>query len=196
MSARPTPVVQEDATRTVAAINGLLSALPFENDIAIPSDRERIWHARRTLSGIVTSLTSPFEGRLVKLDRRLAERNGWYQHLTEAVPYLENRLHKESANFYKAEALRQSLRFVRDGAEEHEEMFDGGPLAQFLQGRGVRPEPGARSFLSGRGGLLSTERDIAELKKERDEIIGQIEASLAYAKQFIGNMAAPTVEVA
>lgn len=192
MASRPTPAVQADAIRTAAAIKDLLSALPNESDIGAPNDRERIWHARNTLSGIVTSLTSPLEGRLVKLDRRLAERNDWHCHLADAVPYLESQLQKkEGSNFREAEELRQSLRFLRDGGNEHDVMFAGGPLAQFLRSRGVQPEPGARSFLAGRGGLLSTEREIAELNKERDEIIAQIESSLEYAKQFIGSMAAP-----
>lgn len=192
---RPTPVVQEDATRTAAAIEGLLAALPHENDIAIPSDRERIWHARRTLSGILTSLTSPFEGRLVKLDRRLAERQNWFQHLTACRIDLEKSLAQVgSSNFRLSEDLRESLRLIRDGSEgAHCEVF-ARSVVNWLAARGFRPDGGGGGFFAA-GGLLTTEKDIAELEQERDQIIGQIEASLAYAKQFIGNMAAPVGEV-
>lgn len=189
MASRPTLAVQKDATLMLIAIKGVLATMPNENDISAPNDRERIWHARRTLSGIITSLTSPFEGRLVKLDRRLAERMNWYQHLTACRLDLEKALAQvEGANFRMAEELRQSLRIIRNGAEGHEEVF-AGPVIRWLTARGIQPEPGARSFFAGRGGLLSTEREIAELDKERDEVIGAIEASLEYAKQFIGNMA-------
>lgn len=195
MSARPTPVVQEDAIRTVAAIKGLLSALPHENDIAIPSDRERIWHARRTLSGIVTSLTSPFEGRLVKLDHRLAERQNWHQHLTACRLDLEKALAQaDGVNFPLEEELRNSLRLLRNGGGDHDEYF-AGPIIRWLASKGFRPEAGHGGFFAGRGGLLNTEEDIAELEQERDAIIEQVESSLQYAKQFIGSMAAPVGEV-
>jgi hypothetical protein len=191
MASRPTPVVQEDCTRMVRALDAVLSTMPNENHISAPNDRERIWHARRTLSGTITSLKSPFEGRLVKLDSRLAGRTNWFQHLTACRMDLEKALAQaEGGNFRLAEELRQSLRIVRNGAESHDEVF-AGPVIRWLQARGIQPEPGARSFFAGRGGLLSTEREIAELEKERDAIIAQVEASLKYAEQFIGSMAAP-----
>jgi hypothetical protein len=197
MSSRPTPTVQADATVTVTAIKGLLSAMPNENDISAPNDRERIWHARRTLSGIVSSLTSPFEGRIVKLDRRLAERKPWYQALTACQRDLEKELAgAEGSNFRLAEELRQSLRLIRDGSESaHDEVF-AGPVVRWLAARGFRPDGGGGGFFAGRGGLVSAEQEIEELEKERDEIIGQLEASLEYAKQFIGGMATPVREAA
>lgn len=194
-TSRPTPVVQEEATRTVEAIKRLLSAMPKEEDIGIPSDRERIWHARRTLSGIVTELTSPFEGRLVKLDQRLAERRNWYFHLTACKLDLEKDLAKaERVNFREADELRNSLRLLTDGSDQENEFF-ATPVVRWLQARGFRPEPGAQSYFAGRGSLLEAEHDLAELAKERDAIIAKIETSLTYAKQFIGGMAAPVGQV-
>lgn len=191
MSARPTAEVRAEVTCTVNAINSLLAALPKEDDIGIPSDRERIWQARRTLGGIVTALTSPFEGRLTKLDRRLAERRDWSQHLTVCRVELEKELAQaDGANFRLEEELRQSLRLIRNGGGEQDE-FLAGPVVRWLHARGFRPEPGARSYFEGRGGLLSTEQEMAELEKERNGIIAQIECSLTYAKQFVGGMIEP-----
>ncbi len=196
-SYKTTAELQEQAVIMKAAINQLLSAMPKEGDISAPNDRERIWHARRTLSGIVMSLTSPFEGRLVKLDRRLAERKPWCQDLTTCQGDLEKDLAvAEVANFRLAEELRQSLRLIRDGAESaHDEVF-AGPVVRWLAARGYRPDGGGGGFFAGRGGLVSAEQEIAELEAERSEIVGQIEASLEYAKQFVGGMAATVDQAA
>lgn len=195
MSARPTAAVHEDVTRTIAAIKGLLAALPSEDDAPTPKERERLWHIRRTLNGTANTLISPFEGRLRKLDPRLAERQNWFQQLTACRLDLEKALAQvEGSNFRLEEELRQSLRIIRDGAEDHEEVF-AGPVIRWLVTRGIRPEPGARSFFAGRGGLLSTERDIAELEQERNDIVERLEASLKAAEQFIGGLAAPVATV-
>ena len=196
MSSKATAIVQADATVTVSAIKTLLSAMPNEGDISAPNDRERIWHARQTLMGVVMSLTSPFEGRLRKLDPRLAERKNWLQHLTACRIDLEKVLAQvESSDFRLAEELRQSLRLLRDGSEgSHDEVF-AGPALRWLAARGFRPEPDGGGFFA-RGGILSAEHDIAEIEKERDEIIANVEASLEFAKQFIGGMAAPVAQAA
>lgn len=189
MSARPTSEVQEEATNIASKLKAMLAATPHEDTVGIPSDRERIWQVRRTLTGIISELTQPFEGRLVKVERRLAERREWHQLLAACRAELEPELAKyDGVNFRMEEALRGSLLIIRDGAGAADEFF-ATPLLKWLSAHGVRPEPGAQSFFSGRGGLLSTETEIAELEKELGQIIAQVESSLTFAKQFIGTSA-------
>lgn len=197
MASRSTPEIQREIDVVLPLCKAVQLGLPNEGDIAAPNERERVWHQRRVLTSLITALTSPMEGRVTKLDGRLAERKHWHTMLTACRLDLEKSLaavEGSNTNFRLVDALRLSLRILRNGGEGDDEMF-ATPLLSWLHKNGVRPEPGSRSYMSGRGGLLSVERELAELEKERDEVIQRVEASLAEAKQLLASFAEPAATV-
>jgi len=192
---RSTQEVTQDVTVVATDLRTALAALPDERRLAVPAERDEVWDKRRLLQSVLTRITSPLEGRLVKLDRRRAEAKHWYSTLTAARIDLEKSLEQVEAagskDFRLDQALRVSLRMIQNG-DDSEEMF-ANPLMSWLHKNGIRPEPGARGYMTGRGGLVSVEANLAEIEKERDAIIRDIEATLVEAKTLLARITSATV---
>jgi len=190
---RATSEVKQEADLLRADCKAQLALLPEDGDIPAANERERVFLLRRRLSGAITAMTSPLEGRVLKLDLRLASAKHWHTTLTACRIDLEKGLlavESGKADFRLVDALRLSLRILRNGSEsESDEMF-ATPLMSWLHKNGVRPAPGERSYLGGRGGLLATEAEITELETERDEIIARVEAAVDEAKNLLASLPA------
>lgn len=195
---RPTAEIKQDIDKVLPDCKARLAAIPNDGDIASANERERMFHLRRVLNAAITGMTSPLEGRLAKLDARLADRKNKEAKRTACRIDLEKALQAVeggSADFRLVDALRLSLRILRDGSEvESEEMF-APPLISWLHKNGIRPEHGSHSYVGALGSQVAGEGELVELEKERDEIIARVEGALAEAKNVLASLAAP-VEVA
>lgn len=197
---RSTPDVLKDAIPRCAAIRTALAALPDEKRLAIPAEREEVWDKRRLLNAYLTMIMPPLEGRVAKLDARLADRKHQRTLLKAAQLDLEKALAAvedamkapvtdadvDRKNFRLDEALRVLLRMIQNG-DDPEAMF-AGPLMSWLHKNGYRPEIGAANFFTGFRGLLSLDAEITEIEKERDEYIAGVETALAQAKLLLDEM--------
>ena len=194
---RPTHEIQQEIAKVLPACKGHLAAIPADGDIASANERERMFHLRRVLNAAITGMTSPMEGRLVKVDARLADRRHKEATRTACRIDLERALlavERGNADFRLVDALRLSLRILRDGSEfASEEMF-ASPLISWLHKNGIRPEDGSRSYVGALASQQEGELELVELEKERDEIIARVEAALAEAKSVLASLA--PVEVA
>ena len=189
---RSTPELLKDISNIRIEALARLAALPDEQTILIRAERERVWQLRKSILGTLSEMTSPMEGRVAKLDARLADRKHRRSLLTAARIDLEKALAavEDAGNhdFKLDQALRVSLRMIQHG-EDAEGMF-ATPLMSWLHKNGYRPELGAANFFTGFRGLMSLEADIEELNKERSEFVAQVEAALAQAKLLLSDLKA------
>ncbi len=171
----------------LAALRAAVTALPHEDDIATPRERDRVSREWSRYTQRHSALEAA-RYKLAKVNGKLAPLREWREHLLraeealtadlaalEALPPSERR-----PQWRREDALRASLKALHFGVE-----YLGGmlmlplPLADALRARGVVPEPGADSIWTGRGSLTSTDERIAELERQRAEAQAVIDAELS-----------------
>jgi len=190
--------IRPDIAATLVAMQQAHDALPLDDSLATPKEVEQNFVRRSLLRDTGSRLRLDCH-HVEQLEPQLVMLRDWITTLRACQREFETKLAEaEDAErhntvqraYYRAEAVRQSLRDILRGPDlvgQHEVMLD--ILVAWFREHRISPLPGESALFAGRGGLLSATDRLSNVTASITKAHDEVARSLRAAKQLLAGPA-------